>query len=72
MGYDPEIWPRTATAIAVDLFTETMGIPRIGSCLGHAGRKHAANEYLQLSTYPEAIEFIARLMWRLEQRRISP
>ena len=65
MGFDPEIWPRTATAIAVDLFTETLGIPWVGSCLGHAGRKHAANEYLQLSTYAGAIEFISRLMWRM-------
>ena len=65
MGFDPEIWPRTSTAIAVNLFTETLGIPWVGSCPGHAGRKHAANEYLQLSTYPVAIEFICRLMWRL-------
>jgi acetylornithine deacetylase/succinyl-diaminopimelate desuccinylase-like protein len=65
MGFDPEVWPCTATAIAVDLFTETLGIPWVGSCLGHAGRKHSANEYLQLSTYPGAIEFIARLLWRM-------
>ena len=65
MGFDPEIWPRTATAISVDLFTETLGIPWVGSCLGHAGGKHSANEYLQLSTYRGAIEFVSRLMWRL-------
>ena len=67
MGFDPEIWPRTATAIAVDLFTKTLGIPWVGTCPGHAGGKHSANEYLQLSTFGGAIEFIARLVWRLGQ-----
>ncbi len=65
MGFDPEVWPRTATAISVDLFTETLGIPWVGSCLGHAGGKHSANEYLKLSTYSGAIEFVSRLTWRL-------
>jgi acetylornithine deacetylase/succinyl-diaminopimelate desuccinylase-like protein len=66
---DPEIWPRTATAIAVSLFTNEIGIPWLGTCPGHAGRKHAANEFVQLSTYRTAIEFMCRLMWRLSRAR---
>lgn len=62
---DPEIWPRTATAIAVSLFTHDLGIPWIATCPGHSGRKHSANEFVQLSTYRTSIEFMCRLMWRL-------
>ncbi len=65
VGLDPEIWPRTATAIAVSLFTKELGIPWIGTCPGHAGRKHSANEFVQLSTYRTAVAFMCRLMWRL-------
>ncbi|HZP75038.1 MAG TPA: M20/M25/M40 family metallo-hydrolase [Pseudolabrys sp.] len=65
VGLDPEIWPRTATAIAVSLFTKELGLPWIGTCPGHSGRKHSANEFVQLSTYRTAIEFMCRLMWRL-------
>jgi acetylornithine deacetylase/succinyl-diaminopimelate desuccinylase-like protein len=64
-GFDPEIWPRAAPAIAADLFTTTLGIPWIATCPGHAGRKHGANEYLQLSTFRQAVPFMCRLMWRL-------
>jgi acetylornithine deacetylase/succinyl-diaminopimelate desuccinylase-like protein len=65
VGLDPEIWPRTATAIAVSLFTQELGIPWIGTCPGHASRKHSANEFVQLSTYRIAVEFMCRLMLRL-------
>jgi acetylornithine deacetylase/succinyl-diaminopimelate desuccinylase-like protein len=65
VGLDPEIWPRASAAIAVDLFKDTLGIPWIGTCPGHAGRKHSANEFLQLSSYRTAIEFVCQLMWRL-------
>lgn len=64
-GFDPEIWPRTATAIAADLFTNTVGIPWICTCPGHAARKHGPNEYIQLSGYRKAVPFVCRLMWRL-------
>lgn len=64
-GFDPEIWPRTAAAIAVELFTKKLGIPWIATCPGHAGRKHSANEYLQLSSYRKAVPFICTLLWRL-------
>lgn len=64
-GLDPEIWPRTATAIAVELFIKVLDMPWIATCPGHAGRKHSANEFLQLSTYQTAVEFVCRLMWRL-------
>lgn len=70
-GFDPDIWPRTATAIAVELFTRKLGIPWIATCPGHAGRKHAANEYLQLSTYRSAVPFMCRLMWRLAHCRTA-
>jgi acetylornithine deacetylase/succinyl-diaminopimelate desuccinylase-like protein len=65
VGLDPEIWPRTSTAIAVELFTRELGMPWIATCPGHAGRKHSANEFLQLSGYRTAVEFMCRLMWRL-------
>jgi acetylornithine deacetylase/succinyl-diaminopimelate desuccinylase-like protein len=64
-GFDPEIWPRTAAAIAVELFTKKLGMPWIATCPGHAGRKHSANEYLQLSSYRNAAPFICTLLWRL-------
>lgn len=56
---------RRPTAVAP--FTETLGIPWIGSCPGHAGRKHAADEYLPLATCADAIEFIRRLIWPLTE-----
>jgi acetylornithine deacetylase/succinyl-diaminopimelate desuccinylase-like protein len=64
---DPEVWPRTSTAIASHLFIETVGIPWIATTLGHSGNKHAANEYLQVKGYRDAIDFIVRLMWRLSE-----
>ena len=64
-GFDPDLWPRTATAIAVELFTKQLGMPWIATCPGHAGRKHSANEYLQLSSYRSTVPFMCRLMWRL-------
>jgi acetylornithine deacetylase/succinyl-diaminopimelate desuccinylase-like protein len=70
-GLDPEIWPRTAAAIAVELFKNKLGIPWLASCPGHAGRKHSANEYLQLRHYGTAIEFVIRLMWRLAEAKAT-
>lgn len=70
-GFDPEIWPRTATAIAADLFTHKVGIPWIATCPGHAGRKHGPNEYVQLSGYRAAVPFVCRLMWRLAEAKQS-
>ncbi|MGH9809907.1 MAG: peptidase dimerization domain-containing protein, partial [Terriglobia bacterium] len=65
VGLDPEVWPRTSAAIAVALFKDELRMPWIGTCPGHAGRKHSANEFLQLSSFRTAILFICRLMWRL-------
>lgn len=64
-GFDPDVWPRTATAIAVELFTKHLGMPWTATCPGHAGRKHAANEYVQLSSYRNTVPFMCRLIWRL-------
>jgi acetylornithine deacetylase/succinyl-diaminopimelate desuccinylase-like protein len=66
-GFDPDIWPRAATAIAVELFQKRLGIPWIATCPGHASRKHSANEYLQLSSYRNTVPFMCRLIWRLSQ-----
>ena len=63
-GHDPDIWPRTAAAIAVELFKD-LGMPWIATCPGHAARKHSANEYVQLSSYRDTVPFMCRLMWRL-------
>lgn len=68
---DPEIWPRTATAIASGLFTETLGIPWIATCPGHAGRKHAANEYIQVQGFKKAIRFMIHLLWRLASADVA-
>jgi acetylornithine deacetylase/succinyl-diaminopimelate desuccinylase-like protein len=64
-GFDPEIWPRSATAIAVELFTKRLGMPWIATCPGHAGRKHSANEFVQLASWRDSVPFMCRLMWRL-------
>ncbi|HTH98360.1 MAG TPA: M20/M25/M40 family metallo-hydrolase [Stellaceae bacterium] len=64
-GFDPEVWPRTATAIAADLFARKVGVPWLATCPGHAARKHSANEYITIAGFRDAIEFITRLMWRL-------
>jgi acetylornithine deacetylase/succinyl-diaminopimelate desuccinylase-like protein len=71
-GFDPEIWPRTATAIGADLFMNTVGIPWLASCPGHAGRKHGPNEYVQLSGFGKAVPFICRLIWRLAHAKGMP
>jgi hypothetical protein len=70
MGLDPEVWPRTASAIPSGLFVG-LGLPWIASCAGHASRKHSANEYLQVKGYKDAVEFITRLVWRLSEASIS-
>ena len=66
-GHDPEIWPRSSTAIGAHLFLETLGMPWIATTLGHAGHKHAPNEYIQVKGYADSIAFIIRLMWRLAE-----
>lgn len=65
MGHQPEVWPRTSTAIASHLFIEELGVPWIATCLGVAGNKHAPDEFLTVDGYRDSIEFIARLMWEL-------
>ena len=69
IGTDPEVWPRTATAIGVSLFTRTLGIPWIGTCPGHSGGKHAANEFLQVAGFHRAVGFMIRLLWRIAAAR---
>jgi acetylornithine deacetylase/succinyl-diaminopimelate desuccinylase-like protein len=64
-GYDPEIWPRTARSIAAGLYTEEVGIPWIATMPGHAGRQHAANEFISVAGFGRAVDFAARLLWRL-------
>lgn len=64
-GYGPEIWPRTARSIAAGLYTETLGLPWIATMPGHAGRQHAANEFISIAGYRTAIEFVIRLLARL-------
>jgi acetylornithine deacetylase/succinyl-diaminopimelate desuccinylase-like protein len=63
----PEVWPRTSTAIASHLFIEKLGVPWIATCLGNAGNKHAPDEYVSRDGYLDASRFIARLMWRLAE-----
>jgi acetylornithine deacetylase/succinyl-diaminopimelate desuccinylase-like protein len=64
-GKDPEIWPRTARSIAAGLYTEEVGIPWIATMPGHAGRQHAANEFISVDGFARAVDFAARLTWRL-------
>lgn len=65
MGHDPEVWPRTSTAIASHLFIEELGVPWIATCPGTSGNKHAPDEFVSVAGYREAISFMTRLMWRL-------
>ena len=65
MGMDPEIWPRTPSSIAVNLFTENLGLPWIGTCPGIAGNHHAANEYLNIDSYHKSIKFMSYLIYNL-------
>lgn len=65
MGHEPEVWPRTSTAIASHLFIEELGVPWIATCLGISGNKHAPNEFVSVDGYRDAIAFITRLMWTL-------
>jgi acetylornithine deacetylase/succinyl-diaminopimelate desuccinylase-like protein len=68
-GYDPEIWPRTARSIASGLYTRELGLPWIATMPGHAGRQHAANEFITVKGYRSAIAFVIRLLWRLGNAR---
>jgi acetylornithine deacetylase/succinyl-diaminopimelate desuccinylase-like protein len=68
-GYDPEIWPRTARSIASGLYTRELGLPWIATMPGHAGRQHAANEFITIKGYRTAIAFAIRLLWRLGNAR---
>lgn len=65
LGHDPEIWPRTSTSISNSSFVKTLGVPWIATTLGHAGNKHAPNEYVTLEGYHDSIGFISHLMWTL-------
>ena len=65
MDMNPEIWPRTATSIAVNLFTEDLNLPWIGTSPGIAGNHHAANEFLNLDSYNKSIMFMSRLIYNL-------
>lgn len=67
-SYDPEVWPRTARSIAAGLYTEHLGLPWIATMPGHAGRQHAANEFVSVDGYRKAIEFVVRLLWRLGRK----
>ncbi len=65
MDMNPEIWPRTATSIAVNLFTDNLNLPWIGTSPGIAGNHHAANEFLNIDSYHKSIIFMSRLMYNL-------
>jgi acetylornithine deacetylase/succinyl-diaminopimelate desuccinylase-like protein len=69
-GSDPEIWPRTATAIGAHVYIERLGMPWIATTLGHSGHKHAPNEYLQVRGFRDSIDFVTRLMWNLARAPI--
>lgn len=66
IGKDPEIWPNQPTAIAVKIWTD-LGLSWITSAPAIAGGLHAANEYVQLSSYKTCTEFAVRLLWRLAE-----
>ena len=47
LGYEPEIWPITASSVPYYLFNrEPLHLPFIDAGLGHGGRAHAPDEYL--------------------------
>ncbi|MGQ0572448.1 MAG: M20/M25/M40 family metallo-hydrolase [Armatimonadota bacterium] len=45
LGFAPEVWPLTAGAAPLYLFTRELGIPVAVGGLGHGGRQHSSNEY---------------------------
>ena len=67
-GIEPEVWPRDPPAIHAKLWND-LGLSWIATCPGHSNRRHAANEYIQVKGYKQAIEFGARLLWRLGQAK---
>ena len=62
MGADPEVWPVHPAGMPVALWTEELGVPWIGGLPCNAMRKHAANEYAQVSGILQSEKFLARLV----------
>ncbi len=47
LGYEPEIWPMTASSVPYYLFNRgPLNLPFINAGLGHGGRAHSPDEYL--------------------------
>jgi acetylornithine deacetylase/succinyl-diaminopimelate desuccinylase-like protein len=47
LGYEPEIWPITASSVPYYLFNrDPLHLPFIDAGLGHGGRAHSPDEYL--------------------------
>ena len=61
MGADPEVWPVHPAGMPVALWTEELGVPWIGGLPCNAMRKHAANEYAQVSGVLQSEKFLAHL-----------
>ena len=61
---EPEVWPVHPIAIPVALWTSEVRIPWVGGIPCHAGNKHAANEYAQVSGIRHSEEFLARFWER--------
>ena len=61
MGADPEVWPVHPAGMPVALWTEELGVPWIGGLPCNAMRKHAANEYAQVSGILQSEKFLAHL-----------
>ena len=62
MGANPEVWPVHPIGIPVSIWTDGLQLPWIGGLPCHAGYKHAANEYAQISGILRSEEFLVRLM----------
>lgn len=62
MGANPEVWPVHPIGIPVSIWTDGLQLPWIGGLPCHAGNKHAANEYAQISGILRSEEFLVRLM----------
>ncbi len=65
MGANPEVWPVHPIGIPVSIWTDRLKLPWIGGLPCHAGNKHAANEYAQISGILSSEEFLVRLMDRI-------
>jgi acetylornithine deacetylase/succinyl-diaminopimelate desuccinylase-like protein len=64
LGFAPEVWPLTAGAAPLYLFTRELGIPVAVGGLGHGGRQHSSNEYATVEGMRSFEKSAAAFVWQ--------